>query len=92
MAHLASPRLASPQAEEAMGRMWASKLGLGLGLGLVAVEGVTAVEGATAVLAQELLGMMGGHPCDYTLTWRQLAQVCMYMYVYVYTYVAGSGG
>ena len=50
------------QAEEAMGRMWAAKLGLAAGE-------------ATAVLAQELLGMMGSHPCDYTLTWRQLAQV-----------------
>ena len=77
-----------------MGRMWASKLGLGLGLGLVAVEGVTAVEGATAVLAQELLGMMGDHPCDYTLTWRQLAQVCIYICIVrcAYTYIAGSDG
>ena len=48
-----------------MRRMWAAKLGL------AAVE-------ATSVLAQGLLDMMGSHPCDYTLTWRQLAQVCAY--------------
>ena len=63
-----------------MGRMWAAKLGLSL----AAVEGYD-VEGAAAVLAQELLGMMGGHPCDYTLIWRQLAQVCTYI-CYMYSW------
>ena len=65
-----------------MRRMWAAKLGL------AAVE-------ATSVLAQGLLDMMGSHPCDYTLTWRQLAQVCAYMHIVelaqVGEYVIGPG-